>query len=438
MPTTRYGKVRHMLRDGKAIVYSRQPFTIQLTYETSAYVQPIEACQDTGYRHIGISVKSAIREYVSEQRDLLPDEKQHHDDRRRYRQTRRSRLRYRKYRHNNRKKSNKWLPPSMKNKAECHINLILRFAAIAPLRDVTIELGEFDIQALKAIETGKPLPEGVDYQRGPRYQEQTIRSAVFHRDNYACRICGRSIKDNAVLHAHHMYFWRGQHGNSIGELITVCEKCHTSANHQPGGKLYGLDIKIPKLNSVAFMNSVRWYIFGQLKTKLSGVNVHITYGAATKTARVENWGLEKTHANDAYAMGKFHPSERVETVIYQKRRRNNRCLEKFLDAGYIDVRDGSKKRGCQLGCERTNRREPRNSDKSLRKYRGNKISSGKRAIRYKRYPLQPNDTVLSKNKAFSVKGTHCSGTRAILENKKSVAVSKLYCVTHAGAWIKIS
>ena len=44
MPTNRLGKVRHMLKDGRAIIYQRNPFTIQLTYETTEYVQPVELC----------------------------------------------------------------------------------------------------------------------------------------------------------------------------------------------------------------------------------------------------------------------------------------------------------------------------------------------------------------------------------------------------------
>jgi len=434
MPTIRYGKVRHMLRDGKAVIRSRNPFTIQLTYETTSFVQPIEACQDTGYLHIGISVKSEAHEFVSEQRDLLFDEKAHHDDRRRYRRSRRNRLRYREARFDNRSKPKGWLAPSLKNKADRHIDLIARIAAVAPITAVTIELGEFDIQALKAIETGKPLPEGVDYQRGPRYQEQTLRSAVFHRDNHTCRICGRGLRDGAILHAHHMYYWRGRHGNSVDELITVCGKCHTPANHKPGGKLYGLDLKLPRLASAAFMNSVRWYIYNQLKVVLPEVSVRITYGAATKVARIDGCGLEKSHANDAYAMGLFHPADRAKTQYFQKCRRNNRCLELFYDARYIDIRDGKKKKAAQLGCERTNRREPRNSEKSLRKYRGKKVSAGKRAIRKQRYDLRPGDIVLFRSKRIAIKGTHCNGASAILSNGKSVTVKRLCLVSHTGAW----
>ena len=33
MPTGRYGKVKHLLRSGNAVVVNRCPFTIQLTYD---------------------------------------------------------------------------------------------------------------------------------------------------------------------------------------------------------------------------------------------------------------------------------------------------------------------------------------------------------------------------------------------------------------------
>lgn len=36
MPTTRYGRVRRMLRDGQAKVKRRNPFTIKLLYEPEA------------------------------------------------------------------------------------------------------------------------------------------------------------------------------------------------------------------------------------------------------------------------------------------------------------------------------------------------------------------------------------------------------------------
>ena len=228
--------------------------------------------------------------------------------------------------------------------------LIQRLATVAPIKDIYLEVGSFDTQLLDAIAKGLPIQEGTDYQQGALYGEETLRKAVFQRDNYTCQVCGRTIKDGAKLHTHHFLYWKGRHGNRLDELCTVCEKCHTSANHQKGGKLYGwgADKKFKSYVSAAFMNTVRWYIVNQVKDLVSDTEVHTTYGAATKLAR-KDFQFEKSHVNDAYAMGKLHPNIRCETEYYKKVRRNNRCLEKFYDAKYIDIRDGKKKSGKELG-----------------------------------------------------------------------------------------
>ena len=67
-------------------------------------VQDVECCIDTGYGHIGISIKSLKHEYVHAQYDNLKDEVEKHNDQRKYRRTRRNHLRYRPARFNNRTK----------------------------------------------------------------------------------------------------------------------------------------------------------------------------------------------------------------------------------------------------------------------------------------------------------------------------------------------
>ena len=440
MPTVRYGLVRHMLKDGRAVIYCRKPFTIQLTYISSEYVEPLELCIDTGAQHIGISLKSNKREFVSEQRDLLKDEKEKHDDFRMYRRTRRNRLRYRKPRFNNRTANKKdgWFAPSLKNKADQHIQLITKLVNVAPIKDIYLEIGSFDTQLLDAIAKGLPIPEGTDYQQGALYGEETLRKAVFQRDNYTCQVCGRTIKDGVKLHTHHFLYWQGRHGNRLDELCTVCEKCHTSANHQKGGKLYGWgeDKKFKSYVAAAFMNIVRWYIVNQIKALLSDAEVHTTYGAATKLSR-KDLLLDKSHVNDAYSMGKLHPNIRCETEYYKKVRRNNRCLEKFYDAKYIDVRDDKKKSGKDLGCQRTNRREPRMSEKNLRIYHGQKVSKGRRSIRKQRYSIRPGDVVLFNSQKYISKGCGSYGTQVVLDTGKVVSIKKVQIICHTGGWIKI-
>lgn len=90
MPTTCF-RARKLIKSGKAVIHSYAPFTIRLTQRESGGTQPIEYCCDTGYQHIGISIKSVKHEYVGVQVDALKDEKKHHQDAMTYRRTRRNR-----------------------------------------------------------------------------------------------------------------------------------------------------------------------------------------------------------------------------------------------------------------------------------------------------------------------------------------------------------
>ncbi|MCP1109745.1 RRXRR domain-containing protein, partial [Lachnospiraceae bacterium PAL227] len=67
MPTTRHGKVKHLLREGKAKVVKRCPFTIQLTYESTTHTQPITLGVDAGSKTVGLSATTETEElYASE------------------------------------------------------------------------------------------------------------------------------------------------------------------------------------------------------------------------------------------------------------------------------------------------------------------------------------------------------------------------------------
>ena len=433
MPTKRLGKVKHLLKDGLAVIVQHDPFTIQLQYETTSYVQPIELCMDTGYEHIGLSVKSQTTEYIANQYDILTDEKQRHDDQRKYRRTRRNRLRYRKPRFNNRvsNKNPGWLAPSIQHKADLHVALIRKYIKVMPITDVHIEVGQFDTAVLAAVQADKPIPSGIEYQYGPRYGINTLREAVFARDNYTCRFCGRSaFKNNAILHVHHVLFWKGRHGNSLNELATCCDKCHTPANHQSGGLLWGKELKFKGVPGAAYMNAVKWYIYNRIKE--IGVNTHITYGAATKEAR-SDLKLEKSHINDAYAMGNYHPNDRVEPKYFKKKRRNNRVLSKFYDAKYVDSRTGKTVSGKDLYNGRIKRNHNLDSE-NLHKYRRQKLSKGRVSVRTQRYPIQSGDTVLYQGQKYISRGCCHYGQYVALDNKETVSSKKVKILKKIGGW----
>lgn len=214
MPTSAY-RARKLLKKGRAVIFKYRPyFTIQLVDRADGEVQEVEYKSDTGSVHVGISVCTEKKELLSEQRDLLENEPEHHNDRKKNRRTRRNRKRYRKPRFDNRKKKpqeghEKWLPPTLLHKMEVQVRLFREFCRVVPVTSACFEMGKFDTQALKAVSKGEPVPEGEGYQKGERYGTDTLRAAVFLRDGHTCRFCGRSVKDGAILHVHHVGYWKG-------------------------------------------------------------------------------------------------------------------------------------------------------------------------------------------------------------------------------------
>lgn len=426
MPTTSY-RARKLLKRHSAVIEKYRPiFTIRLTNRVSGETQPVEYKCDTGYANIGISIASESKEYVNEQRDMLTNEPERHNDRSKYRRTRRNRKRHRAARFDNRKGMicKDGFAPSIRNKRDLHVALCERYAKVIPITKVVFEMGQFDTQLLKAMAEGKPSPEGTDYQRGEQYGYATLREAVFTRDGYRCQICGKSaFGDEAILCIHHIGYLHEDRTNRMSNLLTVCTKCHTSANHKKDGKLYGLTPKLNKFTGATFMTSVRWSMYNQLRETLPEAAVETTYGAATKETR-KHLNTQKTHANDAWCMGSFHPKHRAEFVQYKKQRRNNRILEKFYDAKYTDIRDGKQKSGGQLSCNRTNRREVRNSEKNERIFRVHKTAKGRRSIRRTRYSIQAGDTVSFRRNTYICHGCMSGGKSVLLMSAKESPTGK--------------
>lgn len=436
MPTSP-AHARRLLKSGRATAVRYRPlFVIQLTGESGKGVQETELCVDAGI-HIGLSLKSEKHEYIDLQADNLPDEKKRHDSRRKYRRARRSRKRYRQPRFSNRTKSKKWLAPTIQHMKENHVRLIKAICQACHTERVIVEIGSFDTQLLAATEKGEAAPQGKDYQRGDRLGYRNTREAVFARDGHTCQICGKGVKDGAILRMHHLGYLRHDRSNRMDNLLTVCKKCHTPKNHKPGGKLYGLKPKLKTLKGAAFMNTVRWQIIDDARTELPGIEIMPTYGYITKQKRIDR-NIAKSHANDAYAMGDLHPKHRTPFAYIAKKRRNNRVLEKFYDAAYIDIRDGKRKKAAELGCGRTDRSMPRNSPDNERVFRGQKKSDGRRSVRRQRYSIQAGDTVFYDRAVRIVHGLHTGGRYAEFKPRDGLAklgnISRVTVLKKEGGW----
>lgn len=117
MPTTTR-KARLLLKQNKAKVVKRTPFTIQLLYTTGETIQEISLGVDAGSKIVGLSATTKKEELFSSEVKLRNDIVDLLSTRRQNRQTRRSRLRYRQPRFSNRKKNKGWLAPSVEHKIQ--------------------------------------------------------------------------------------------------------------------------------------------------------------------------------------------------------------------------------------------------------------------------------------------------------------------------------
>ena len=409
MPTRNHGMVRVLLKEKKAKVTQNKPFIIQLLYDSKEYTQPISLGIDSGYTYIGYSALTEDKELISGELELLSGQSERLKKKAMYKRQRRQRLRYRKPRFNNRKIDKGWLAPSIQHKLDSHIRFIDKLKKILPITDIVVEVANFDTHKLK-----NPSINGSDYQKGEQEGFFNLREYIFHRDNHTCKICG--AKDRP-LQVHHIGFWKGDRSNRPQNLMTACILCHVPKNHKEGAKLWGLKPINKGFKEATFMSMVRWRLVNIL-----GCNY--TYGYITKSKRIE-LGLEKTHYNDAFVIAGASNQKRAEVIYFKQKRRNNRSLEKFYDSKYIDIRTGKKVSGQDLFSGRRTRNKNLNTE-NLHKYRGQKLSKGRRSIKTKRYFYQPNDLVKYDNRVYTVKGTHNKGSRVILrEPGRSVNVKDL-------------
>ena len=367
MPTKRYGWVRRALRDGRAKVVRRDPFTIQLTYEPDTHVlQDTTLGIDIGYENVGTSVLTKQKELFSGNFKLRTDIQKRLSYRRMYRRTRRGRkTRYRKARFLNRKKYYADAP-SVRHKVHSHVRIINLITSILPVNQLIVEVANFDAQKIK-----NPYIHGEEYQQGCQLGYQNVKEYVKSRDCHRCYF--NTGKCSKKLEVHHIVFKSQGGSDAPSNLITVCDKCHKSIHD--GKKPNPKASKYKSLRPTSFMNTVSKRLQEMLP------DIEYTYGYQTKQKRY-NLNLGKSHVNDAFVIANGTSQVRCKTTNYVFKRKNNRQLGK-LRKGFAP------------------------------------------SSRKQRYPIQPKDLVEYEGKKYYAIGTHCKGKRVIVMyngKKKSIAI----------------
>ena len=380
MPTSPR-KARLLLKAGKATVYQRRPYTIQLHYKTGGNVQECALAFDTGSQHIGVGLVRLNRKEIPdgqaaggtrtvttatglcraeiqlrstiEKRKLMETRKTY----RRGRRYRNVRYRHPKYPPRSKRvyqeklltrKSTKhkthwkiipnkyessrpegWLPSAIQSKVDQHKNWINAYWDVVPEgTHLIIEKARFDIQHAE-----NPEIRGVMYQQGPLYEYENVRAYVFARDKYTCGVCGCKLGTTAPNGrvrkgvVHHILLKKEGATDSPKWLRCVCDYCHKLPHsHEPGTKIYDWFLKGKPINRVyrdaSFMN-----ILGKRLQK-AFPQAEFTFGNVTKVER-ERYCLPKTHANDAMALAAYRADTLVcncGVTLYKQVRSKKRSL----------------------------------------------------------------------------------------------------------------
>ncbi len=313
------GQARRLLKEGKAAVFRRYPFTIILkeeVTETPNVSTPLNVSPERSRRAKNITLKidpgskfTGIA-LVQNNQVIWGAELQHRGQqikdsltsRRQLRRGRRGRkTRYRQPRFLNRKRPEGWLPPSLQHRVDTTLTWVKRLMRYCPINSVSVELVKFDLQKQE-----NPEIEGVEYQHGTLYGWE-VREYLLTKFNRTCQYCGARDKPFEVDHIHP----RSKGGSDrVSNLTLACHDCNQSKGNQDikdflKGKtdLVNRIVKQAKtpLKDAAAVNSTRWKLFNSLKEL--GLPVVTGSGGLTKFNR-KRLKVPKTHWQDAACVGK--------------------------------------------------------------------------------------------------------------------------------------
>ena len=306
---------RLLLKQGKAKVKSKQPFTIKLLYETTNYAQNLTLGVDTGAGTIGAAVatnncKIVYASEVVVRNDITDKMTQ----RAKYRRNRRDRkTRYRKVRFLNRKNSIKAnrFSPTMVSKLHSHVKEIKYIKSILPIKTLVLETGQFNPHLMKNPEL-KYKPWG--YQKGKNYGFANTKEMVLNRDNYTCQYCKGKRKDSR-LEVHHIIYRRNCGSDDENNLITLCQTCHKLLHN---GEIK-LNLKGKSKGTLKYatqMNSIRKQLLRIYPEAIE------TFGFVTKENRL-SIDVDKHHYLDACVIATGGKEFKICSNIYKKR-----CISK--------------------------------------------------------------------------------------------------------------
>jgi len=260
------GRARLLLKQGKAAVYRRYPFTIILASAVEQPpLHPLRIKVDPGSQTTGIALVNDLTGEVVWAAELAhrgEQIKRGLDKRRAIRRSRRQRkTRYRKPRFANRRKRTGTLPPSLESRVCNVLTWVRRLMRLCPVTAISQELVRFDTQALE-----HPDIEGVEYQQG-QLSGYEVREYALLKWNHQCAYCDAR---GVPLELDHVQP-RSKHGsNRVSNLTLACLSCNQRKGnrdvreflHDDPARLVRMlaHMKAP-LRDAAAVNATRWALY---------------------------------------------------------------------------------------------------------------------------------------------------------------------------------
>lgn len=318
MPCTS-ARARQLLRDGKAAVFRRYPFTIILKDRMGGDTQPLSLNVDPGSKTTGVALIAEFQRgncalwalHIGHRGQQI---KSALDGRRGIRRSRRNRkTRYRQPRFKNRARPAGWLPPSIMSRVHNVDTWAKRLTQFAPITSANVETVRFDMQLME-----NPTVTGMDYQQGSLFGWE-LREYLLYRHGHTCAYCD-GLTDDPVLEKEHIVPRALGGSNRLANHVVSCRTCNEDKGSlhpnvwekicsQRGGKLNTTRAKNmqrilagyrPSLKDAAAVNATRYAVGEVIKSLIA--DTQFWSGGRTKKNRSDQ-GYHKDHWIDAACVG---------------------------------------------------------------------------------------------------------------------------------------
>lgn len=331
----RPARARLLLKQGRAAVYRKYPFTIIMLDRDEGEVQETQIKIDPGAKTTGIAL---VADFKRGLRCIWAAEITHRGQqirdgllkRRQLRRSRRNRqTRYRQPRFENRTRPAGWLPPSLASRVNNVTTWVKRLSRFAPVTHLALELVRFDTQQLE-----NPEISGVEYQQGTLFGYE-VREYLLEKWGRHCAYCG---VENVPLEIEHIIPKSRGGSNRVSNLTLACQSCNQKKGNQTAEEFGFPQIQAQAkrpLRDAAAVNATRWALFRQLQE--TGLPLEVGTGGRTKYNRVTQ-GYPKTHWLDAVCVGEsgaavfVHPS--IRPLLIQATGRESRQMCRMDQYGF--------------------------------------------------------------------------------------------------------